>query len=201
MSPSKYLTVAELSEYLQIHRTTIYRMLREGRLPGFRIGSDWRFSREAIDEWVRDQMETKKHHPGPGFNVESGQGTVEFALSATILLMLMFAIFEMSMVVYSYNTISHAARECVRYAIVHSPTGPNPATTTQIKNVAVSYADLPAPNQLTANDVAVSWPADPNLPSEDDAQCNISLNYNLRVPFLPSKTLHLTASARMLVAQ
>jgi excisionase family DNA binding protein len=52
---SKYLTVAELSEYLQIHRTTIYRMLRQGKLPGFRIGSDWRFSLEAIERWQRDQ--------------------------------------------------------------------------------------------------------------------------------------------------
>jgi len=71
MPPSKYLTVAELSEYLQIHRTTIYRMLREGRLPGFRIGSDWRFSREAIDEWVRDQMEGKRIIPEPGSNAAS----------------------------------------------------------------------------------------------------------------------------------
>jgi len=52
---SKYLTVSELSEYLQIHRTTIYRMLRQGKLPGFRIGSDWRFSLEAIERWQRDQ--------------------------------------------------------------------------------------------------------------------------------------------------
>ena len=58
MTQDKYLTVAELSEYLHIHRTTIYRMLREGRLPGFRIGSDWRFSLEAIEEWARDQMKT-----------------------------------------------------------------------------------------------------------------------------------------------
>jgi len=58
MTQDKYLTVAELSEYLHIHRTTIYRMLREGKLPGFRIGSDWRFSLEAIEEWARDQMKT-----------------------------------------------------------------------------------------------------------------------------------------------
>jgi excisionase family DNA binding protein len=48
------LNVSELSEYLRIHKTTIYRMLREGRLPGFRIGSDWRFSVEAIDQWLSD---------------------------------------------------------------------------------------------------------------------------------------------------
>jgi Flp pilus assembly protein TadG len=131
----------------------------------------------------------------------SGTGMVEFALGATIFLMLTFATIEMAMVVYSYNTISHAARECVRYAIVHSPTGPNPATAAQIKNTTVTYADLPAPNQLVPGDVTVTWPADPNLPSSDDAQCTIALNYSLRIPFLPSKTLPLTATARMLVSQ
>jgi hypothetical protein len=30
-------------------------MLRQGKLPGFRIGSDWRFSLEAIERWQRDQ--------------------------------------------------------------------------------------------------------------------------------------------------
>ena len=35
----------------------------------------------------------------------------------------------------------------------------------------------------------------------DDAQCTIALNYSLRIPFLPSKTLPLTATARMLVSQ
>jgi len=34
---------------------TIYRLLRQGRLPGFRVGSNWRFSREAIEQWERDQ--------------------------------------------------------------------------------------------------------------------------------------------------
>jgi Flp pilus assembly protein TadG len=130
-----------------------------------------------------------------------GEGMTEFALGTTVFLLLMFAAIEMAMVVYSYNTISHAARECVRYAIVHSPTGPSPATTAQIKTATITYADLPAPNQLVPGDVTVTWPADPNLPSSDDAQCTIALNYSLRIPFLPSKTLPLTATARMLVSQ
>jgi Flp pilus assembly protein TadG len=131
----------------------------------------------------------------------SGQGMVEFAMVASATLLLMFAIMEFAMVVYSYNTISHAARECVRYAIVHSPTGPSPATTSQIKTTTVAYAALPAPNQLTPSNITVSWPADPNLPSKQDAQCTVSLNYSLRIPFLPSRTLPLTSTARMLVSQ
>jgi excisionase family DNA binding protein len=58
MTQGKYLTVAELSEFLHIHKTTIYRLLRQRKLPGFRIGSDWRFSLEAVEEWARDQMKT-----------------------------------------------------------------------------------------------------------------------------------------------
>jgi excisionase family DNA binding protein len=48
-------TIKELSEHLRVHPTTIYRLLRQGRLPGFRVGSNWRFSRDAIEQWERDQ--------------------------------------------------------------------------------------------------------------------------------------------------
>jgi excisionase family DNA binding protein len=48
-------TIKELSEHLRVHPTTIYRLLRQGRLPGFRVGSNWRFSREAIEQWEREQ--------------------------------------------------------------------------------------------------------------------------------------------------
>ncbi len=50
-SPTKVMTVNELAEYLRVHRSTIYRLLKKGQLPGFKIGSDWRFNVEVIDEW------------------------------------------------------------------------------------------------------------------------------------------------------
>jgi excisionase family DNA binding protein len=52
----KVLTVADLSKYLRIHRSTIYRLLKNRELPAFRVGSDWRFSVEAIDRWRLAQM-------------------------------------------------------------------------------------------------------------------------------------------------
>ncbi len=48
-------TIKELSEHLRVHPTTIYRLLRQGRLPGFRVGSNWRFNRGAIEQWEREQ--------------------------------------------------------------------------------------------------------------------------------------------------
>lgn len=53
-SNAKVITVGELSEYLRVHRSTLYRLLKKGRLPGFKIGSDWRFNLETIDKWRLD---------------------------------------------------------------------------------------------------------------------------------------------------
>ncbi|HTW86441.1 MAG TPA: helix-turn-helix domain-containing protein [Candidatus Binataceae bacterium] len=44
-------TVKDLAEYLRVHPSTVYRLLRTNQLPGFRIGSDWRFNIEVIDKW------------------------------------------------------------------------------------------------------------------------------------------------------
>jgi len=48
-------TVKELADYLNVHPSTIYRMLADNKLPAFRIGADWRFSRTEIDDWIRSQ--------------------------------------------------------------------------------------------------------------------------------------------------
>jgi excisionase family DNA binding protein len=56
MAPAEEIfTIKELSQHLRVHPTTIYRLLRQGRLPGFRVGSNWRFNRDAIEKWEREQ--------------------------------------------------------------------------------------------------------------------------------------------------
>ena len=52
---SHVLTVKELSDYLKVHPSTIYRQLKRGRLPAFKVGSDWRFNIESIDRWRLEQ--------------------------------------------------------------------------------------------------------------------------------------------------
>ncbi len=55
------MAVRELSNFLRVHPMTIYRLLRERALPGFKVGSDWRFRREAIDRWrLATQPEPKQ---------------------------------------------------------------------------------------------------------------------------------------------
>jgi excisionase family DNA binding protein len=52
---SPVMTVAEVSSYLRIHRSTLYQLIRAAGMPFFRMGSDYRFNRHAIDEWRRAQ--------------------------------------------------------------------------------------------------------------------------------------------------
>jgi excisionase family DNA binding protein len=52
---AKVITINELCDYLRVHRSTLYRLLKKGQIPGFKIGSDWRFNVEAIDRWRMQQ--------------------------------------------------------------------------------------------------------------------------------------------------
>jgi excisionase family DNA binding protein len=47
----KILTLGEVAEFLRVHPSTVYRLLKQGRIPAFRVGSDWRFNLEQIDRW------------------------------------------------------------------------------------------------------------------------------------------------------
>jgi Flp pilus assembly protein TadG len=134
----------------------------------------------------------------------AGQGMVEFAIVATALLMLLLAMMTMGEAVYTYNTMSQAAREAVRYAVVHSPTSPNPASNDQIAQIAVNYAEAVG---FTKSDVTVTWPKDPNINNISnkadayDAQVAITYAYKTHVPFLKAMSFNLTSTSRMLVSQ
>jgi excisionase family DNA binding protein len=50
---SKILTTKELAEYLKLTEVTIYKYANEGKIPGFKIGSRWRFDKEKIDDLLK----------------------------------------------------------------------------------------------------------------------------------------------------
>jgi excisionase family DNA binding protein len=43
-----------LSAYLKIPKSTLYKLVREGKVPCQKIGRHWRFRKEAIDRWLED---------------------------------------------------------------------------------------------------------------------------------------------------
>ena len=55
----KIMTIEELAEYLKISRSTLYKLLQDGKLPGQKIGKRWRFHKDAIDAWVTHGLEDR----------------------------------------------------------------------------------------------------------------------------------------------
>ena len=48
------LTIENLSLYLKIPKSTLYKLAQDGKLPGQKIGKHWRFRKEVIDRWLED---------------------------------------------------------------------------------------------------------------------------------------------------
>ena len=46
------LTLDELSEYLKVSKSTLYKLVQKGEVPGNKVGKHWRFRRETIDCWL-----------------------------------------------------------------------------------------------------------------------------------------------------
>ncbi|HON93753.1 MAG TPA: helix-turn-helix domain-containing protein [Sedimentisphaerales bacterium] len=55
MDRTKWLTIEELAEYLKMGRTKLYSMARDGDIPASKVGNQWRFDREEIDQWMKSQ--------------------------------------------------------------------------------------------------------------------------------------------------
>jgi excisionase family DNA binding protein len=46
------LTLQEAAEFLRVPPLTMQRQVKAGRVPGRRIGKEWRFSRTVLIEWM-----------------------------------------------------------------------------------------------------------------------------------------------------
>ena len=51
------MTLPEIAEFLKIGEKTVTKMVQEGKLPGTKIGGQWRFMREIVKEWLTRQMQ------------------------------------------------------------------------------------------------------------------------------------------------
>ena len=49
---AEIMTTQEVAKYLKLHEITISKLVKEGKIPGVRIGRVWRFDKETIDKWI-----------------------------------------------------------------------------------------------------------------------------------------------------
>lgn len=50
------LTVSEVAEYLGVSKDTVYTMVREKKIVHFKIGRRVLFKKDAIENWIQEQM-------------------------------------------------------------------------------------------------------------------------------------------------
>jgi excisionase family DNA binding protein len=55
------LTVKEVCDLLRVHPTTLYKLIRAGKIPSFRVGSDWRFQQDLIERWMAEESKDVGH--------------------------------------------------------------------------------------------------------------------------------------------
>jgi|SRR5579871_909796 len=139
---------------------------------------------------------------------ERGTTLVEAALSATLLIGIIFGVIAGGYMLYTYHFLSYAARSGARYAMVRGsacngvgmPDCPN-VTSDQVQTYVRSLRQLGInPSQLT---VTTTWPKagsdDPGNP------VNVTATYPFRffvpVPFIKSQTVTMQSTSQMVISQ
>lgn len=56
------LDADQVGKKLKVHPRTVKRLASQGVLPGFKVGGQWRFRREAIEEYIRQQEQQRGNH-------------------------------------------------------------------------------------------------------------------------------------------
>ena len=51
----KILNVEDVAKYLDVHPMTVYRYAKSGKIPAFKIGTDWRFTKESFEKWIKEK--------------------------------------------------------------------------------------------------------------------------------------------------
>jgi Flp pilus assembly protein TadG len=149
-----------------------------------------------------------------GWRAEVGASTVEFALAATILFMLILGIMEMSLALYTHHMLSEAAREGTRYAMVRGDTcvvsGASCTTSAAQIQSYVQGLGYPGINaaKLTVTTTYSAYPAGSGCtPNSNCANpgnlVTVTLVYpfSLHIPFVSSSTLTMTSTSANVISQ
>lgn len=120
---------------------------------------------------------------------QGGQAAVEFAFVVVALMILLISILELTMFIYTYATLSDAAKEGLRYAIVHGSSGTGSVQTdncgsaisTGVPTTVLTFASL-SMHQLSNGNVSVDCP-NGNTPG---SAVQVSVSY----PYQPLFGLH-----------
>ncbi len=58
--PESLMDFKEAQEYLNVSRATLYNFLKAKKIPGVKLGGQWRFRKERLVKWIDSQETLKK---------------------------------------------------------------------------------------------------------------------------------------------
>ena len=53
LSTSVLMTVKDVATYLAVTERTVYRLVKDHRLPAYKVGGQWRFKGDMIEAWMQ----------------------------------------------------------------------------------------------------------------------------------------------------
>lgn len=56
---AEILNMQEACQFLRIAKPTLYKYIRTGEIPAFKMGRVWRFHKASLEDWVMERM--KEH--------------------------------------------------------------------------------------------------------------------------------------------
>ncbi len=62
--PSDVLTLDEVATYLRISKSSLYKIVQRGEIPGQKIGKHWRFHRTSLEQWLKEGFKIEGHVEG-----------------------------------------------------------------------------------------------------------------------------------------
>ncbi len=124
---------------------------------------------------------------------QRGQSLLETAMMIVVIFTVVFWVFELGWLMYTYSVVADAANEGVRYAIVHSG-GDATGTQTTVKTFAGTSL-----HNVSAMSIAVTFPDGSAAPPN---RVRVTVTYTY-VPYLSkfinTPTMHAYAEGRMVV--
>lgn len=58
--PPQVMTIDDLAAYLQVAKSTLYKLAQEGKVPAQKVGKHWRFKKDAVDRWLEENPEGRE---------------------------------------------------------------------------------------------------------------------------------------------
>jgi Flp pilus assembly protein TadG len=135
---------------------------------------------------------------------EEGSTLIEFALTFSCLLTLIFCVMELCLVFYAYDMISDCAREGTRYAMVRGASCPNTTTPTcEVTAAEVnSYVSaLKVPNLGNGTMTVTTTYPDGNEAVGSRVQVKVTYVFPIKMPFVPKNSLNMASTSVMYILQ